>query len=78
MIGIVGSLDTSTYTDDTGIKRKRVVVIAENISFCESKAKETAAPAAGAQPNEPPADEFPDFEEIPDFDDMNSYTEQTV
>lgn len=40
MIAIEGSIQTDTYTDKNGNSRKRVEVVARNISFCGEK-KET-------------------------------------
>jgi len=40
MIAIKGRLQTENYTDKQGNKRKYVEVLAEDVSFCESKKKE--------------------------------------
>ncbi len=39
MIAVEGSIQTSNYTDRDGNKRKQVEVVANNVSFCGSKAE---------------------------------------
>ena len=39
MIAIEGSIQTDSYTDQTGNKRKSVTVVASNVSFCGSKSE---------------------------------------
>ncbi len=39
MIAVEGSIQTDNYTDKDGNKRKQVQVIANNVSFCGSKAE---------------------------------------
>lgn len=73
MIAIEGSLQTDSYTDRDGNKRKSVQVIANRVSFCGSKAE------SGTTRNSNPAYSQPapsyatadnsDFEEIIDDDD---------
>ena len=77
MIAVQGSIQTRNYEDKQGNKRTAVEVVADNVSFCGSKAEsgtggagrpyENAAPAA-------PAASFAsgsmgDFESIEDDDD---------
>lgn len=45
MIAIEGSIQTESYTDRDGSKRKSVAVIASNVSFCGSRSE--IAPAGG-------------------------------
>lgn len=62
MIAVEGSLQTDNFTDKDGNKRKSVQVVANQASFCGSKAEsgaQTAAPAPDAE-----------FEPIDDDDDM--------
>ncbi|MEE1285010.1 MAG: single-stranded DNA-binding protein [Acutalibacteraceae bacterium] len=78
MIAVQGSIQTRAYEDKQGNKRTAVEVVADNVSFCGSKAEsgttggtrpyENAAPAAA------PAVSFAsgnmgDFESIEDDDD---------
>ncbi len=78
MIAVQGSIQTRSYEDKQGNKRTAVEVVADNVSFCGSKAEsgttggnrpyENAAPAAA------PAASFAsgtvgDFESIEDDDD---------
>jgi len=52
MIAIQGSIQVRSYEDKNGNKRKAVEVVAENVSFCSSKAEsggETREPANPAQ-----------------------------
>jgi single-strand DNA-binding protein len=41
MIAIEGSIQTDNYTDKNGNQRKSVEVVANNVSFCESKKNAT-------------------------------------
>ncbi len=76
MIAITGNIQTRTYEDKNGIKRKAVEVVVDNASFCGSKAESGttggySAPAAPAAP----APSFTsgsesDFEEISEDDDL--------
>lgn len=62
MIAVEGSLQTDNYTDKNGEKRKSVQLVANQVSFCGSKAEngaQTAAPAPDAE-----------FEPIDDDDDL--------
>ena len=71
MIAVEGSIQTSNYTDKDGNKRKQVEVVANNVSFCGSKAESgTESSAQGyaqAAPSYSNADNS-DFEEIVDID----------
>jgi single-strand DNA-binding protein len=71
MIAIEGSIQTQNYTDKNGNNRKSVEVVANNVSFCGSKADSGAAPM---QEYNQPAPSYAsadnsDFEEIVDDDD---------
>ena len=62
MIAVEGSIQTDNFTDKDGNKRKSVQVVANQASFCGSKAEsgaQTAAPAPDAE-----------FEPIDDDDDL--------
>lgn len=64
MIAVEGSLQTDNYTDQNGEKRKSVQLVANQVSFCGSKAESGAhtvenAPAPDAE-----------FEPIDDDDDL--------
>lgn len=39
MIAIHGTIQTSSYEDKNGIKRKRVEIVADSVSFCGSKSE---------------------------------------
>lgn len=74
MIAVEGTLQTSNYTDKDGNKRKQIEVLANNVSFCGSKAENGSQGAQTAQ-NEQYTQggidinyEDADFEEI-DVDD---------
>lgn len=74
MIAVEGSIQTRNYTDKNGNNRKAVEVIANNVSFCGSKAETgTGAAPAGNAYNEPAPSYSSatnsDFEEIVDDDD---------
>ena len=72
MIAVEGSIQTRNYTDKNGNNRKAVEVIANNVSFCGSKAETgTGAPAGGFNEPAPSYSNATgsDFEEIVDDDD---------
>ena len=51
MIAVEGSIQTENFTDKDGNKRKSVQVVANNVSFCGSKAESgTASNPAFSQP----------------------------
>ena len=74
MIAVEGSIQTQNFTDKNGNQRKSVEVVANNVSFCGSKA-ETGTQGAGEAPAfAQPAPSYAsadnsDFEEIVDDDD---------
>lgn len=70
MIAIEGSIQTQNYTDKNGNNRKSTEVVANNVSFCGSKAETGTANNAFSQPapSYSSADSS-DFEEIVDEDD---------
>lgn len=76
MIGLEGSIQTRNYTDQDGNKRYATEVLAENVSFCESKKSEShsqpspSAPAAAAPSPGYSSGSSEDFEEITPDDDM--------
>lgn len=65
MIAVEGSLQTDSYTDQNGEKRKSVQVVANQVSFCGSKAESGAQATTGSAP----ADDA-EFEPIDDDDDL--------
>lgn len=71
MIAVEGSIQTDSFTDKDGNKRKTVQVVANNVSFCGSKAESgtTSNPVfSQPAPSYASADNS-DFEEIIDDDD---------
>ena len=71
MIAVEGSIQTDNFTDKDGNKRKSVQVVANNVSFCRSKAESgtTSNPVfSQPAPSYASADNS-DFEEISDDDD---------
>ena len=71
MIAVEGSIQTDNYTDRDGNKRKTVQVVANNVSFCGSKAESnTASNPVYNQPAPSYASaDNSDFEEIIDDED---------
>ena len=71
MIAVQGSIQTRMYEDKNGNKRKAVEIVADNASFCGSKAESGAA--GGFAPANAPASfsnlDTGDFEEISMSDD---------
>jgi len=72
LIAIQGELQTRSYTDRDGNKRKAVEVVVSQANFAESK-KGTDNKNTYQKPKEQPdisADDTGDFEEIPDDGDL--------
>lgn len=69
LIAVQGSIQTRSYTDSQGNKRKAFEIVADNVHFAEPKRD-------GQRPDvEPPAPQYTsgdtgDFEEIPDDGDL--------
>lgn len=82
LAAVQGSIQTRTYTDKDGNKRKAVEIVADNVHFAEPKREGGGSsgnyPRAGAPANdrsEQPAPAYAngdtgDFEEIPSDDDL--------
>ena len=75
MIAVQGSIQTRNYEDKQGNKRTAVEVVADNVSFCGSKAESgtSATPAAQVAPAVAPSYQTAtanDFEEITDDEDL--------
>lgn len=64
MIAVHGSIQTRTYTDKEGNKRKAFEVVASDVSFADSKKSDDSGYAA------PPKQNNEDFEEIQGDDDL--------
>lgn len=61
MIAVQGSIQTRNYEDKTGAKRTAVEIVADNVSFCGSKAESGTGnfqPQAAAQSAASPAPSF--------------------
>lgn len=67
MIAIVGALQTRSYEDKNGNKRKAVEVVASKVSFCGDKTQNTKANNENTG-SEIDANGFADFEPMPDDD----------
>ena len=82
LIAVQGSIQTRTYTDKDGNKRKAVEIVADNVHFAEPKRDNSqGASMGGAYHSRPepavqqPAPDYTsgnadDFEEIPTDDDL--------
>lgn len=57
MIAVEGAIQTDSYTDKDGNNRKSVTVIANNVSFCGSKAE------SNTNTNQSMPDEFEDIDD---------------
>lgn len=73
MIAVQGNIQTGSYEDRNGVKRRTFEIVADNVSFCGSKnesgtsqrpASEPAAPAAFSNGN------IGDFTADEDDDDL--------
>ncbi|MCY1715199.1 single-stranded DNA-binding protein [Caproiciproducens galactitolivorans] len=78
LIAVQGSIQTRTYTDKDGNKRKAFEVVADNVHFAEPKRdgnSRNGNKSTYKADVEPPAPQYPtgdtgDFEEIPSSDDL--------
>lgn len=73
MIAIQGSIQTRMYEDKNGNKRKAVEIVADNVSFCGSKADGGTGSFAREESYAQPAPSYStadegDFKEIPEDD----------
>ena len=74
LIAVKGSIQTHTYQDKDGNKRKAFEIVADKVSFCGSKsdsaenATRSYQPATGPAPDVNPSPG--DFQEIPTDDDL--------
>ncbi len=73
MIAIQGKIQTRTYEDRNGNKRKAVEIVADNVSFCGSKSETGTGARNDSFVNAQPAPSYStadegDFKEIPEDD----------
>ena len=73
MIAIQGKIQTRTYEDRNGNKRKAVEIVADNVSFCGSKSETGTGSRNDSFVNAQPAPAYStadegDFKEIPEDD----------
>lgn len=65
---VQGSIQTRSYTDKDGNKRKAFEIVADNVHFAESKKDGNNNPSIQAE--QKPAVDTGDFEEMPSDDDL--------
>ena len=65
MIALQGSIQTRSYTDKQGNKRKAFEVVADGVHFCGSKSEEKTSDTAYAAPQE-----APEHIDVTDDDDL--------
>ena len=68
MIAVQGSIQTRTYEDKDGNKRKAVEIVADNVSFCGSKndnANTASEPSATPEYSSADAEDFTDIPDEP-------------
>lgn len=74
MIAVQGSIQTRSYQDKDGNKRKATEIVADKVSFCGSKSDSFDSPARSYQPATGPAPDVNpgpgDFQKIPTDDDL--------
>ena len=68
LIAVQGAIQTRSYTDSQGNKRKAFEIVADNVHFAESKKDNT--PHNADVEREPASQDTGDFEEIPTDDDL--------
>ncbi|MBQ9106877.1 MAG: single-stranded DNA-binding protein [Clostridia bacterium] len=73
MMAVQGRIETRTYEDKNGMKRKVFEVIADNVHFADSKRDgSSSAPSNGNSQSQAPSysnASFTDFQEMTDSDD---------
>ncbi|MGX8701542.1 single-stranded DNA-binding protein [Caproiciproducens sp.] len=67
---VQGSIQTRTYTDKDGNKRKAFEVVANNVHFAEKKESNNNTYQRGSADVEPARGDTGDFEEMPVDDDL--------
>jgi single-strand DNA-binding protein len=75
MIAVQGALQTRSYEDKNGVKRKAVEVVADKVSFCGSKSENTGGSRMDNAVANAPAPSYAtgdagDFETIQSDDDL--------
>ncbi len=71
-IEVVGELQTRTYTDKEGKKRKAVEIVADQVNFVGNKPKDEETSGGPAAPPPPPGvDPFAGSGMSPSFDDIS-------
>lgn len=75
VIAVQGSLQTRSYEDKEGNKRKAYEIVAANVSFCGGKNDSSSGTYSGQAASNAPAPSFAtgnagDFETIPNDDDL--------
>jgi len=71
MIIVQGAIQTRSYTDSQGNKRKAFEIVADNVHFAEPKKdNQQSNHAADAEPPQYATGNTGDFEEIPTDDDL--------
>lgn len=71
LVAVQGSIQTRSYTDKDGNKRKAFEIVADNVHFAESKRDNVGNQRADVeQPAPRYAQDTGDFEEIPSDDDL--------
>lgn len=75
MIAVQGTLQSRSYEDKNGMKRTAYEVVADNISFCGSKAESGTGAPVGNMPGAAPAASYSnstpeDFSQVVDDDDL--------
>lgn len=71
LVAVQGEIQTRSYTDKDGNKRKAFEIVADSVNFAESK--RSSVPAAPVEDVEPPAyanGDTGDFERVPSDDDL--------
>ena len=70
MIAVQGSIQTRSYEDKNGNKRTATEVVANNVSFCGSKAESGTTARAGGAPAAYQSAGSEDFSELAGEDDL--------
>ncbi len=70
LVAVQGVIQTRSYMDKDGNKRKAFEIVADNVHFAESKRSPSAAPVEDTEPPAYASGDTGDFENVPSDDDL--------
>lgn len=70
LVAVEGEIQTRSYSDKDGNKRKAFEIVADTVHFAESKRSQAAATVEYAEPPAYASSDTGDFERVPSDDDL--------